>query len=89
MAYHACVQRYDACHDAFETLMAMTAGELLARLVAAMEGLQRGWSDHKRAAALLDFDDLLCTAHDLLYGCTASLRGRTPIKCGYTAAPAT
>ena len=66
MAYDACLRRYDACHEAFEALMAMTASELLARLVAAMEGLQRGWSDYKRAAALLDFDDLLYTARDLL-----------------------
>ena len=66
MCYDACVRRYDACHEAFELLMAMTASELLARLFAAMEGLQRGWSDYKRAAALLDFDDLLYTARDLL-----------------------
>ena len=66
MAYDACLSRYDACHEAFEALMAMTAGELLARLFAAMEGLQREWSSYKQAAALLDFDDLLYTASVLL-----------------------
>jgi ATP-dependent exoDNAse (exonuclease V) beta subunit len=44
--------------------MAMVAGELLRRM--AMKGLQRDWRDYKRAAALLDFDDLLYTARDLL-----------------------
>ena len=46
--------------------MEMTAGELLARLAGAMEELRGEWSDYKRGAALLDFDDLLYYARDLL-----------------------
>jgi len=66
MAFDACRARYDACHDAFETLMATVAGELLHRIVEAIEGLLLDWGKYKRAAALLDFDDLLYTARDLL-----------------------
>ena len=66
MAFDACLTRYDACHEAFDALMAMVAGELLGRIVEAMEGLLLDWSEYKRAAALLDFDDLLYTAEDLL-----------------------
>lgn len=65
-AFDACLTRYDVCHDAFDALMAMIAGELLGRIVEAMEGLLLDWSEYKRAAALLDFDDLLYTAKDLL-----------------------
>jgi hypothetical protein len=46
MAFDACLTRYDACHDAFGALMAMVAGELLRRIVMAMEGLQRDWRDY-------------------------------------------
>jgi ATP-dependent exoDNAse (exonuclease V) beta subunit len=66
MAFNACQTRYDACHSAFDTLMAMVAGELLRRVVEAMEGLRLDWTKYKRAAALLDFDDLLYTARDHL-----------------------
>jgi exodeoxyribonuclease-5 len=66
MAFDACVTHYDACHDAFDAIMAMIAGELLERTVAAMEKLLLDWSKYKRSAALLDFDDLLYTAKDLL-----------------------
>jgi ATP-dependent exoDNAse (exonuclease V) beta subunit len=66
MAFDASLTCYDACHDAFDTLMAMVAGELLRRIVEPMEGLLLAWSEYKRAAALLDFDDLLYTAKDLL-----------------------
>lgn len=67
-AFSACLTRYDACHDAFEALMAMIAGEVLGQIAEAMQDLLMDWSDYKRAAALLDFDDLLYTARDLLAG---------------------
>ncbi|WP_035722824.1 UvrD-helicase domain-containing protein [Bradyrhizobium sp. ARR65] len=66
MAFQACAARYDACHTALNELMEMVAGELLARVVNAMERLFVEWSEYKRSAALLDFDDLLHTAKDLL-----------------------
>jgi ATP-dependent exoDNAse (exonuclease V) beta subunit len=68
VAFNACLARYDACHDTLEALMAMVAGEVLGRITEAMQDLLLDWSDYKRAAALLDFDDLLYTARDLLAG---------------------
>ena len=66
MAFQACAARYDACHEALGELMAMVAGELLARTVDAMNQLFVEWHEYKRSAALLDFDDLLHTARELL-----------------------
>jgi len=65
-AYDACLERYDACHSAFDTLMELVASQLLWRIADAMKQLMQEWSDYKRAAALLDFDDLLYTAKNLL-----------------------
>lgn len=66
MAFQACAARYDACHQALSELMAIVAGELLARVVSTMDRLSAEWREYKRSAALLDFDDLLNTAKDLL-----------------------
>lgn len=65
-AFQVCSASYDACHGALSELMAMVAGELLARIVNAMEQLFVEWQEYKRSAALLDFDDLLHTAKELL-----------------------
>lgn len=67
----ACVgaQRcYDACHEACGALMTAAAGEGLRRLFVSLDELITAWRDYKRSAALLDFDDLLYTARDLLAG---------------------
>lgn len=66
MAFQACAARYDACHEALSELMAMVAGELLTHIVDAMDRLFAEWREYKRSAALLDFDDLLHTARELL-----------------------
>lgn len=66
MAFEVCLTRYDACHEVFATFLTMVAGELLQRVYGAMEGLLSDWSAYKRAAALLDFDDLLNTARRLV-----------------------
>ena len=65
-AFDACLVRYDACHEAFAALMEMVAGELLVRITQTMQELLTDWSQYKRSAALLDFDDLLYSARDLL-----------------------
>ena len=49
-----------------DELLAAVAGELLARLTAEIHALTTDWRKYKRDAALLDFDDLLYTARDLL-----------------------
>jgi ATP-dependent exoDNAse (exonuclease V) beta subunit len=67
-AYDAASEHYDTCHAALEALLSAIAAELLARLATDMDELMRDWRGYKRAAALLDFDDLLYTARDLLAG---------------------
>jgi ATP-dependent exoDNAse (exonuclease V) beta subunit len=71
---HAAVDEiYQQCHATYAALTSAAAGELLVRLVSLMDGLMKQWRDYKRAAALLDFDDLLYTARDLL-------RRREPVR---------
>jgi ATP-dependent exoDNAse (exonuclease V) beta subunit len=65
-AFDAILPRYKACHDALEALLGAIAGELLSRLCEETRSLLEEWRDYKRDAALLDFDDLLYTARDLL-----------------------
>jgi exodeoxyribonuclease-5 len=65
-AFDAIVPRYKACHAALEALLGAIAGELLSRLRNEMQSLGDDWRDYKRDAALLDFDDLLYTARNLL-----------------------
>ncbi|MEH6952557.1 UvrD-helicase domain-containing protein [Nitrobacter sp. NHB1] len=65
-AFDAVVPRYKACHEALEALLGAIAGELLSRLRNELRSLRDDWRDYKRDAALLDFDDLLYTARNLL-----------------------
>ena len=58
---------YDSAHAALEALFSAIGAELLARLAAQMNSLMQDWRNYKRSAALLDFDDLLYTARDLLH----------------------
>jgi ATP-dependent exoDNAse (exonuclease V) beta subunit len=66
MASEALVPRYDACHGALSMLIGAVSRELLLRLCNEMGQLREDWRGYKRAAALLDFDDLLYKARDLL-----------------------
>ncbi|MCP3393905.1 UvrD-helicase domain-containing protein [Bradyrhizobium sp. CCGB12] len=66
IASEALVLRYDACHAAISTLMGAVSQELLLRLCSDIARLREDWRAYKRAAALLDFDDLLYKARDLL-----------------------
>ena len=67
-AHDSANDTYNACHEAFAVLVSAAAGEVLRRLAASLDGLMSSWRDYKRGAALLDFDDLLYTARDLLAG---------------------
>ena len=65
-AFDVAARCYEDCHRAFNALVAAAAGEVLACLSSSMDELMAQWRNYKRAAALLDFDDLLYTARDLL-----------------------
>ena len=57
---------YDACGDAYQEFTANIAGAALTRFVGEFDGLRDLYADYKRQAALLDFDDLLHHARNLL-----------------------
>ena len=57
---------YDRCSDDYQSFTANIAAAALARFVGEFDRLRALYADHKRQAALLDFDDLLHHARDLL-----------------------
>jgi exodeoxyribonuclease-5 len=59
---------YEACDEAYRAFTANIAGAALARFASEFNGLRVLYADYKRQAALLDFDDLLHHARDLLVG---------------------
>jgi exodeoxyribonuclease-5 len=62
----AATAAYEACTAAYDRMMAAASGRVLERLVADLQELLQSYRSHKRMAALLDFDDLLHGARDLL-----------------------
>jgi ATP-dependent exoDNAse (exonuclease V) beta subunit len=61
---------YDRCSDAYQSFRTNIAASALARFVGEFDSLRALYADYKRQAALLDFDDLLHHARDLLAGDT-------------------
>ena len=59
---------YDRCSYAYTAFVATVAACAFAQFVAEFEPLAKLYADYKRQAALLDFDDLLYHARDLLAG---------------------
>ena len=59
---------YKRCCEAWEALHQAAAARVLTDLVPLVEPVAACFRDYKRSAALLDFDDLIFTARDLLRG---------------------
>jgi exodeoxyribonuclease-5 len=59
-------RHYTACCEAWEALLQNVASRVLADLIVELQPVLQHFRDHKRAAALLDFDDLIFAARDLL-----------------------
>jgi ATP-dependent exoDNAse (exonuclease V) beta subunit len=59
---------YGRCSDAYTAFVAMVATSAFAQFVAEFAPLAKLYADYKRQAALLDFDDLLYHARNLLAG---------------------
>ena len=55
-----------ACRDSWTAMVQGAAARVLADLLAAIQPVADGFRAYKRAAALLDFDDLIFAARDLL-----------------------
>ena len=57
---------YAACCQAWQLLLQSVASRVLSDLIAQVQPVLERFRDHKRSAALLDFDDLIFAARDLL-----------------------
>ncbi|MEQ1713212.1 MAG: UvrD-helicase domain-containing protein, partial [Hyphomicrobium sp.] len=57
---------YAACCEAWQTMLQNVASRVLADLIAQVQPVLHRFRDHKRSAALLDFDDLIFAARGLL-----------------------
>ena len=64
---------YSTCCDTWTALLQEAAAQLLARLLDLLQPAMDRFHQNKRAAALLDFDDLIFAARDLL-------RGHEPVR---------
>ena len=60
---------YNSISESFDRLLGEIAQELVARFAQPFESLKQRYEKEKRDAALLDFDDLLYKARDLLRNC--------------------
>ena len=58
---------YDWCCEAWTALLQAAASRVLADLVQHVGPVVERFREHKRSAALLDFDDLIFAARDLLH----------------------
>ena len=65
---NAAQAHYDRCSEAYKAFVGAVAACAFAQFVAEFEPLAQLYADFKRQAALLDFDDLLYHARDLLAG---------------------
>ncbi|MEQ8693941.1 MAG: UvrD-helicase domain-containing protein [Gammaproteobacteria bacterium] len=59
---------YKACREAWDAMLETVASRVLADAIAEAQPVLRLYRDYKRSAALLDFDDLIFAARDLLRG---------------------
>jgi len=57
---------YQACCEAWQAMLQNAASKVLGDLIADVQPVMQQFRDYKRSAALLDFDDLLFAARDLL-----------------------
>jgi len=62
----AAESHYRACCDAWTSLLEAAACKVLGALIEETHSILKRYSDHKRANAHLDFDDLIFAARDLL-----------------------
>jgi exodeoxyribonuclease-5 len=57
---------YAACCEAWQAMLQKAASRVLSDLIAQVQPVLHRFRDHKRTTALLDFDDLIFSARDLL-----------------------
>ena len=57
---------YAACREGWQAMLQIVASRVLSDLIAQVQPVLLRFREHKRSAALLDFDDLIFAARDLL-----------------------
>ena len=62
----AAEDKYTACCQAWQAMLQNVASRVLSDLIAQVQPVLQRFRDYKRSAALLDFDDLIFAARDLL-----------------------
>lgn len=62
----AAENHYSTCCQAWQTMLQNVASRVLSDLIVQAQPVLERFRDHKRSAALLDFDDLIFAARDLL-----------------------
>ncbi len=64
--FAAGLERYEACEEAYGAFCYALAGLAVHRFISEFDAIRKLYREYKRDAALLDFDDLLYQARDLL-----------------------
>lgn len=64
--YAAASNHYDRCCESWIALQQAAASRVLAELIHLVRPVMERFREHKRSAALLDFDDLIFAARDLM-----------------------
>jgi ATP-dependent exoDNAse (exonuclease V) beta subunit len=64
--YAAAEDHHAACCEAWQAMLQNVASRVLSDLIAQVQPVLHRFREHKRSAALLDFDDLIFAARDLL-----------------------
>ena len=64
--FSGAAHRYEQCCDCWQELTKAVAQQILADLVKSLQPVAERYREYKRSAALLDFDDLIVSARDLL-----------------------
>ena len=62
----AAESHYATCREAWDSMIQVAAGHVLAVLIEEVHPILERYREHKRASAQLDFDDLIYAARDLL-----------------------
>ncbi len=66
LLYVAAESHYEACCSAWHQMLQSAASNVLASIMAEVSPVIQRFHDHKRATAVLDFDDLIFAARNLL-----------------------
>src|SRR5690606_16102925 len=65
-AFNECLALHEAVVECWERMHEAVSSQVLSQMIVAVEPVMERYRDYKRSAALLDFEDLIHSARDLL-----------------------